>query len=127
MLGNQARACSAVSLIGPGAKTDTAGATSAWTDISAYKGDVVIIASIGTVTSGNIAMKMESATDDSGSGKADIAGAAFTTVTTSNDPMIQKLVIPRIGSHPKFMRFLGTITTGPVDACVVMFANPTYV
>lgn len=123
MLASQGSALSAVSLLDPGAKSNTAAATGSWISLAGYDGTLTFIQSIGVVTGGNIAGKIQTATDGSGTGLADVTGAAFTTITTANDPAIQQITVDRraLASH---VRYLGTITTGPADAACVMLARP---
>lgn len=124
MLTLQAKAYNVVtSLLVPGAKADTAAATSTWVDISAYDGPIFVIAAVGTVTAGQIAGKIQTATDASGTGAADVV--SFTTVTTSNDPKVEVQVIDsaNLKSH---IAYIGTVTTGPVDAAVSILACSQY-
>jgi hypothetical protein len=94
--------------------------------VSKYEGDVVFIQEVGVVTAGGVAGKIQTADDGSGTGVADVTGATFTAVTTSNDPLTQKIFVPasKLSTH---VRYLGTVTTGPVDASVVLMAHPKYV
>ena len=123
MLSNEV--VSAVSLLVPGAKADTAGATGAWIDIRNYEGSIVVVSDIGTVTAGSIAGKIRTATDGSGTGAADVAGATFVTVTTSNDPKTEAIRIA-CNACNGWIAYVGTVTTGPVDAGVVLLGNPKY-
>lgn len=126
MISNDAHASTPVQLLVPGAKADTAAATSSYVALAAYENKVLIIQSIGTVTAGQIAGKIQHADDGSGTNVADLSGATFTAITTSTDPAIQKIVIPVAGCKP-YIRYVGTITTGPVDASVTLLAAPKYV
>lgn len=122
MLNIPATKYATVQLLAAGAKADTAAATSAWTDISAYSGPIMIVANCGTVTAGQIAAKMRHATTNGGANAADITGASFTTVTTSNDPKSETVVLHNADSLFGFIAYVGTVTTGPVDLGVTMLA-----
>ena len=126
MLGNQAQACEAVALLVPGAKADTTAATGGWVAVAKYEGQIAFIQSIGTVTAGSIAGKIRHADDSGGTGAADVTGATFTSITTSNDPATEKIYVSASALKP-YVQYLGTVTTGPADAGVVMVAHPKYV
>lgn len=125
MMGHQARAVTAVSLLGPGDKANTAAATGSWIDVTRYEGDLCFVISVGTVTAGDIDLDIEDATDISGTGAASITpDTAFSTgVTTATT---EKRYI-RANSTRGFIRFVGTITTGPAEVSAVMLAHPGHV
>lgn len=124
MLGNTMT--SSIALLGPGAKADTSAATGAYISIANYEGHVCIVSNCGTVTAGSVAGKIQHADDDSGTNVADVTGATFVTVTTSNDPKCEELKIKVDGLKP-YIRYVGTVTTGPVDLGVTLTGNPKYV
>lgn len=128
MLGNQGQAAAAVQFLAPGEKANTAAATSGWIDVSRYEGDLVFIVAIGAVTAGDITPTLEDADDGSGTNNAGVTPneGAMTVVTTSNDPLMQKVTVnaSAVRTH---MRFVGTIDTGPVDVSVTMLAHPGHV
>jgi len=101
-----------VALLPPASCANTAAATGSWIDVSQFTGDVVVTQHIGAVT-GSIAGKIQHADDNSGTNVADVTGGGFATVSSSN--AIEKLVLRRQGLKP-YVRYLGTITTGPVLA-----------
>jgi hypothetical protein len=113
-------------LLVPGAAANTAAATGAWVDISAYDGFIAFVQQVGVVTGGSITGKIQHADDGSGTNVADVTGGGFTAVTTANDPASQKIVIPTNALKP-FVRYLGTIATGPADVGVVAIATKQYV
>lgn len=125
MLGNEAHASVAVSLLDPGEKADTTAATGAWVAVSDYIGDLAVISSVGVVGGGTITGKLQDATDGSGTGVGDVAGATFTAVTTSNDPLSQKIVVSanKLRSH---VRYIGTIATGPANVSVVLVGRKSH-
>lgn len=122
----QASALSQLSLLTPGEKADTAAATGSWISVAAYEGDLIVTSDVGTITAGSLAGKLQHADDDSGTNAADISGAGFTTVTTSNDPKCEKVAVALAGLKP-YVRYLGTVTTGPAVVGVTALAHPKYV
>lgn len=102
---------------------NTAAATSAWTAVpTMLQGDVAVIANVGAVT-GQIVPTVEEADDGSGTNAQTVTplDGAWTTITASNDPAIQK----RCFRFTKpYYRFVGTITTGPVLIGVEAYWHP---
>jgi hypothetical protein len=117
-----ANAATEVSLLSPSDKADTAAATGSWTAVTAYEGFLIFSQHVGTVTAGSLAGIIQHATDDQGAGAA--TAASFTTsVTTSNDaPNVQKAIVECNAIGP-YVRYVGTVTTGPVVVGVTMAAT----
>jgi hypothetical protein len=128
MLGNEGQAATVTALLAPGNKADTAACTGSWIDVRDYEGDLVFAVQVGTVTAGQVAIVIETASDGSGTGAATLTltEGAFTTVTTSNDPLTQKRTAPA-GSVLGWVRIKGTVTTGPVDMGAVVLGRTKYV
>jgi hypothetical protein len=118
-ISTNSRGDSIVTMLAPGSKADTAAATSGWVDIRPYKGEVLIDIAYGAVV-GSMAGKIQSATDSGGTGAADITGATFANVSTSNGGAT--IAVPK--SAGKYIRFVGTVTTGPIALSVTMRAHP---
>jgi len=116
----------AVVFLAPGAKADTAAATSTRLDCSKYKGELVFILGVGTVTAGSITWTFTQSTDAAGVGEIALVAneGVVTAVTTSNDPLTQVRTI-RAGSYLPFLKVVGTIATGPAEASAVMLAQPS--
>lgn len=123
MLNNEGQAAAIVKLIDPASCANTAAATSGWVDVRQYEGDLVFTQQIGAVT-GSIVGRIQDATDSSGTGAANITDAAFTSVGTAND--VQKLTVPDKSTRG-WVRYVGTITTGPALVAVSMLARPKIV
>lgn len=125
MLANEAQAATVTQVLTPGAKANTAAATSSWIDVRAYEGDLMITSQVGTVTAGSITPTIEDATDGSGTGAAAVTPneGAFTAVTTSNDPLTEKRTI-NAGAVRGWIRYVGTIATGPADVAVTLHSRP---
>jgi hypothetical protein len=126
VLANQGQAAEAVQMLAPLSAAATANATSAWIDVRKYEGDLVIVSNIGIIT-GTITPTIEDATDGSGTGAAAVTPTegAFTQVTTSNDPLQEKRTIPA-GSVRGWIRYVGTIVTGPALVGVSLLSHPKY-
>jgi len=126
MLANQGQAAEPVQMLAPLSAAATANATSAWIDVRKYEGDLVIISNIGIIT-GTITPTIEDATDGSGTGAAAVTPneGAFTQVTTSNDPLQEKRTIGA-GSVRGWIRYVGTIVTGPALVGVTLLSHPKY-
>ena len=124
MLNNQGQAATQVKLLAAVSAADTAAATSAWVDVTKAEGDLVFNVNTGIVT-GQVVWTIEHATDDQGAGGAGITPneGAFTTVTTSNDPLSQKRTVSA-SAVAGFVRVVGTVTTGPVLCAVDLFYHP---
>jgi len=125
MLHNEGQAAASVILINPANAANTAAATSAWVDVRQYEGDLVFLQHIGALT-GSIAGKIQDATDGSGTGVADVTGGGFTSVAAAGPNDLQKITIPA-GAVRGWIRYLGTVTTGPALTAVSMLARPKIV
>ncbi len=127
MLTPELQALTVTNLLAAGAKTDTTGFTSSWVDVRGAEGDLMVEVNCGTVTAGNVAIAIETAEDGSATGLAEITPneGAFTTVTTSNDPIVQKRTFDARNSKG-YVRVKGTVTTGPVDASATLYHRKKY-
>lgn len=117
-IGKDLRAVTATSVINSVSCANTAAATSGWFDVRNAKGDILFIQDSGAIT-GTLAGKIQGATDDQGTGVADISGATFTSVSAANKTY--KCIIKR-GAAP-YVRYLGTVGTGPVLLSVTMLSR----
>lgn len=120
MIGNEGQAASAIKVINPASAANTAAATSAWIDTANLEGDLIFVQHIGAVT-GSITGKIQDADDGSGTNPADVTGAAFTAVSSAND--IQKIAVQKKFVR-RWVRYLGTIVTGPALTSVSMLSRP---
>jgi hypothetical protein len=130
MLNSQASASTSTALLHSVDAANTAAATSGtgmWLDVRPYDGEIEVIQNVGVVTAGSITGKLQSATDANGTGAADISGYTFTAVTTSNDPLTQKIVVDPKAVPGGFLGYVGTIATGPAAVCVVASGKKKYV
>ena len=122
MLGNAAHSSTAIELLSAGSKAATANATGSWIDITQYEENMVIVQNIGAVT-GSIAGKLQHADDGAGNGLGDVTGGGFTSATAAGT---QKIVVNTNGLKP-FVRYIGTIVTGPAVCSVTALAVPKMV
>lgn len=126
MLENSAKSAEIVSLIKPVSAANTSAATSAGVDISKYEGDLMIIQHTAAIT-GTLDGKLQVCDDAGGTNPVDVTGATFTQVTTANDdPNIQKLVWDSGSFAKPFIRYVGTIGTGPSLMSVSLVSRPKY-
>lgn len=127
MLGNSGKSAEVVSVIKPVSAANTAAATSSGIDITKYEGDLVFIQHTAAIT-GTLDGKLQVCDDASGTNPVDVSGATFTQVTTSNDdPNIQKLCIDAGSLAKAFVRYVGTIGTGPSLMSVTLISRPKYI
>lgn len=89
--------------------------TGAAVDLSGYDAPVAIVQSHGTGT-GTLDGKLQDSADGS-TGWADVSGATFTQSTTTADTKVISLD-PK--SVKRYIRYVGTIVTGPQNVAVVM-------
>jgi hypothetical protein len=108
-----------VTMVNPASCADTAAATSAYIDCRGYKGDIIFTQHSGAVT-GTLAGKLQGADDVGGTNSADITGATFTSVTAANK--LYSISVP--ATYRPFIRYVGTVTTGPVVLGVHLRAFP---
>ncbi len=111
-----------VQVLLPGSKANTAAATSGWIDCRTYVGNVLFDVSTDTIT-GTLAGKVQGASDSGGTGAADITGATHTNVTTANQ--VRTIAVPATAAP--YMKYIGTVTTGPVVLGVTMRGRPATV
>lgn len=108
-------------LLAPADHANTAAATSAaWVDVRAYAGEIAFIQQTGVVTAGTLAGVIQHATDSSGTGAATLL--SFTSVGTSTDNDAQK-VSCQARETMGYVRYVGTIATGPAIVGVTMLGN----
>jgi hypothetical protein len=74
---------------------------------------------LGSVT-GNVVVKVQDATDISGTGANDISGATTGTLTTANS--VTQLLLEQ-GKTRGFVRAVATVTTGPILTGVTLVAR----
>lgn len=126
MLANQGQAAEPVNLLTVGSKANTAAATGSGVDIRKYEGDLMVTQLVGSIT-GTLDGKLQQCDDAGGTNAEDIAGATFTQVTTANDdPNVQKITVPAGALTRNFLRYVGTIVTGPSLVGVSLHAHPKY-
>lgn len=122
MSASDVQAVTASVMLAPADHANTAAATSSWIDVRTYEGDAAVIQQTGVVTAGTLVGKLQEASDSGGTGAADISGAAFTSVGTSTDNDVQKIVF-KPSATAGFVRYVGTITTGPAIVGVTLLAR----
>jgi hypothetical protein len=107
------------SLLAPINAAATANATSGsgkWLDVRQYTSEIIVTQIVG-VTTGTITGKLQSATDNAGSGAADITGYTVTASTAAGDKTFTAVDPKKVVGG--FLGYVGTIATGPVQVSVV--------
>ena len=125
MLSNVAQAATVATLLHGTNATNTAGATGTAVDITDYEGYLLVTQACNVVT-GTIAGKVQHSTTTEATDFADVTGAAWTAVTTDNDVAALKITVPVNGLN-KYIRYIGTITTGPAMVSVTFAGVKKYV
>ena len=126
MFNSSAKGATVINLLTPSDKADTGAATGTAVDVLEYEGYIIVTQQVGVVTAGSIAGKLQHGDAADGSDAADITGATFTTVTTSNDPLTETITIKADGLK-RYLRYVGTITTGPAVVGVSAVGCKKYV
>lgn len=113
--------------LAPNAAANTAAASGAWIDVRQVIGDIRVIVDVGVVTAGTITPTIEDADDITGSNNAAVTplDGAFTAVTTSNDPLRQ---VKHVSANAirGFVRFVGTVVTGPAQVSATIEGRLKY-
>lgn len=110
---NFAGAATAVTLSAAASQASTV--TTAAIDLNDYEGPILIVQSHG-VSTGTLDGKIQDSSDGS-TGWADVSGAAFTQSTTTAD--VKSMAFDHRASK-RYIRYVGTIVTGPQVLAVVM-------
>lgn len=111
---------SPVVMLAPADHADTAAATGSWVDVRSYEGEIAFIQQTGVVTAGTVAGVIQHADDGSGTNAETLV--SFTSVGTSTDLSVQKQSAPARAIRG-YVRYLGTIATGPAIVGVSMLAK----
>lgn len=124
MLSNTVQKPSCVQLVAPASAANTAAATSAWVAVPLGEGDVQIVQDVGAVT-GSITGTLQTADDSSGTSAANVTPneGAFTAVSSSGSLQVRTVNRAALSGYVKYT---GTIVTGPVLVGVGMLVHPKY-
>lgn len=119
MISQDARAATRINVLPAISASNTAAATSGWIDVRPYKGTLSFVINSGAIT-GSFVGKLQGADDSGGTNSADITGATHTSVSTANQ--VRSIQIP--ATYRPYIKYVGTVTTGPVLISVTMSAHP---
>lgn len=113
-LASQLSAISPLKVLNSVSAANTAAATSAWTQVSGYEGEIAVLINTGIIT-GTITYTFATATDGSGTGSATIVplGGALTALTTSNDDGTPYVALFDSRALKGYIQIIGTVVTGP--------------
>lgn len=126
MIHASAKGATCLHLLSAGSKADTAAATGTAVDITEYEGYLMVTQNTGTVTAGTIVGKLQHGDAADGSDAADVTGATFTSVGTTTDESSQVIAVP-VSGLKKYLRYVGTVTTGPAVVGVTAVGVKKYV
>ena len=119
MLGAEGPAASVTSAINTASLS--AGANNGgWIDTRNFQGDLVWVINLGAVT-GSCIVRVQDATDGSGTGSADISGVVTASLSAANTAT--KLTMDSRKSRG-WVRLVCTVTTGPILTSAVLLARP---
>lgn len=102
----------------PASKADTAAATTSGIDTQLYEGDIFIVQDVGAVT-GSITGAIQDSANNSDFAAVSPA-LAFTIVSSANN--IQTIKVDKRAVR-RYIRYIGTIVTGPVLLSVTAHAQ----
>lgn len=124
MLSNTVQKPTCTQLVPPASAADTAAATSAWVAVPLGEGDVQIVQDVGAVT-GSITGTLQTADDASGTNAAAVTPneGAFAAVSASDSLQVRTVNRAALSAYVKYT---GTIATGPVLVGVAMLTHPKY-
>jgi len=126
MFGPSAKDVVGIQLLTPADKANTAAATGTGIDITGYEGYMLVTQQVGVVTAGTIVGKLQSCTAADGTGAVDITGAVFTSNGTSTDVTTETICI-KVDGLQQYLRYVGTIVTGPAVVGVSAVGTKKYV
>jgi hypothetical protein len=110
--------CTTLPMLAAASCIDTAAATGTGIDLRDFEGLVLVIQNHG-VSTGTLTGKIQDSADNSAF--ADVAGLAFTASTTTADT---KALFFNSKSVRRYVRYVGTVVTGPQVVGVTLSADP---
>jgi hypothetical protein len=120
VLNNEAQAATILTMLATLSAANTAAATSSFIDCRFFEGDIEIVIAVGAIT-GSCTPSFEDATDSGGTGNAAFlpneALSALVAGTARKYTFNAK-------AHRGFVKFIGTIVTGPTLIGVVRQGRP---
>ena len=120
MLGNEAQAAAILTVLAAASAANTAAATSTYIDCRGFEGDVQFVIAVGAIT-GSCTPSFDDATDSGGTGTAAILPNEALTALVAGTA--RKYTF-NAKAHRGFIRFVGTIVTGPALLGVVRQGRP---
>lgn len=117
-----AQGATSLILLAAAEAANTAAATGTAVDVSALEGPIIVTQDLGSIT-GSIAGKLQTGAESDGSDAADITGATF---GAGEDAGVTTVVIDA-NQCKKYLRYLGTIATGPAVVSVIATGKNKYV
>lgn len=117
---------SVVTILAPVSAAATANATTGGVEVVGYTGELQIIVGIGPVTAGSITGKIQHSDDNVPANFSDVAGMTFTVVNTPNTAGTVQTLVIQTEDVKRFIRYVGTIATGPAVVSVLLVGQKVY-
>lgn len=113
-------------LLAPVSAANTAAATSAWTAVPGYEGEVAVEIAVGIITGTlDLTFSTNDAASDSGATAIVPIDGALAQVTTSNDDAIYTAVFPAKALRG-YLKVIGTVGTGPALIAYTLIGRKKY-
>jgi hypothetical protein len=94
----------------------------AWFDVRRLIGQSILEVLVGAVT-GSVTVRLQDATDITGTGAADVPGVTTATLSAANTPAL----VPFVPDGTRgFVRVVSTVVTGPVLVAAVIIGHNKY-
>lgn len=113
-------------LLAPVSAANTAAATSAWTAVPGYEGEVAVEIGVGVITGTlDLTFSTNDAASDSGATAIVPIDGALAQVTTSNDDAIYTAIFPAKALRG-YLKVVGTVGTGPALIAYTLIGRKKY-
>lgn len=113
-------------LLAPVSAANTAAATSAWTAVPGYEGEVAVEIGVGVITGTlDLTFSTNDAASDSGATAIVPIDGALAQVTTSNDDAIYTAIFPAKALRG-YLKVVGTVGTGPALISYTLIGRKKY-
>jgi hypothetical protein len=113
-------------LIASVSAANTAAATSAWTQVAGYDGEVAVEISVGIITGTlDLTFSTNDAASDTGATAIVPIDGALAQVTTSNDDAVYTAIFPAKALRG-YLKVIGTVGTGPALISYTLVGRKKY-
>lgn len=113
-------------LFAPVSAANTAAATSAWTQVAGYEGEIAVEIAVGIITGTlDITFSTNDAASDTGATAIVPVDGALAQITTSNDDAIYTAIFPTRALRG-YLKVVGTVGTGPALIAYTLIGRKKY-